>query len=268
VDDDVAARVAALEDQVIRLTAALHDTRASAAEPTDGVSAVSRRLLLGGGLAAVASGLAGTRPAGAQAATEASSVAFTPGGRLSSTNVQAALAELDAEKQPVATLDVRAAGAVGDGASDDTAAIQLALNIVALFGGGSVTIPSGTYRFTSRIVVPNGVDVWGCGGHQQGGSHTGAVLQAGGRDAQVVFNGVGGVSGNSASTATGSPIPTQLAAKVCSTSRTRSSASSLPCGCHARPRTAWWCVEHRTACSPSACSATALVTGWCSTPMP
>ncbi len=195
-DDDVAARVAALEAQVTRLTVALDATGASAAPPTGGMSAVTRRLLLGGGLAAVAGGLAGTRQAGAQPANDASSITFTPRGRLSSTNVQDALAELDAEKQPVATLDVRATGAVGDGATDDTAAIQLALNLVALFGGGTVTVAPGTYRFTGRIVVPSGVDVWGSGGHQQGGSHTGAVLQAGGRDAQVVFNGVGGVSGN------------------------------------------------------------------------
>ena len=206
-DDPVARRLAALEAEVARLTALIAGS--GAVEPTApsehdlraGGAAVSRRrLLMRGGLAAAAgaAGAAGiARPAAGQSAeTAASNVSFVPTGGVSSTTVQAALAELDADKQPAATLDVRVTGAVGNGTTDDTDAIQAACNLVSWLGGGTVTIPSGTFRFSAAIVVPDGVDLWGAGGHQQGGSGSGSVLKAAHRDAEVVFQGVGGTSGN------------------------------------------------------------------------
>ena len=53
-------------------------------------------------------------------------------------------------------LDVRcpgnAGGAVGDGAHDDTAAIQAAVN-TGVANNWPVHIPSGTYKITSRVTV-------------------------------------------------------------------------------------------------------------------
>lgn len=52
-------------------------------------------------------------------------------------------------------------GAVGDGADDDTIAIQAALNAAGTAGGGIVLFPAGTYRVTSRLDVPAEVSLWG-----------------------------------------------------------------------------------------------------------
>ncbi len=52
------------------------------------------------------------------------------------------------------TPSVRDFGAVGDGAADDTAALQKAVNAVAAAGGGSLLVPPGTYRLTAEIVFP------------------------------------------------------------------------------------------------------------------
>ena len=48
-----------------------------------------------------------------------------------------------------ADFDVRAFGAKGDGATKDTAAVQLALDACAQAGGGRVTVPPGTYLIGS-----------------------------------------------------------------------------------------------------------------------
>jgi hypothetical protein len=75
--------------------------------------------------------------------TDASLVSYTPAGTGAvTTNVQAKL------RQYVSVKDF---GAVGDGVTDDTAAIVLALN-----NGGHVVFPTGTYKVTT--VVINNVD--------------------------------------------------------------------------------------------------------------
>jgi hypothetical protein len=48
-------------------------------------------------------------------------------------------------------------GAVGDGANDDTAAIQAAIDAVVTAGGGAVYLPTGTYKLTDTLVVDTGV---------------------------------------------------------------------------------------------------------------
>jgi len=53
------------------------------------------------------------------------------------------------------TLDVRAFGAVGDGVTDDTAAIQAALDACDAAGGGVVFAPEGTYAFTQLNIRVN-----------------------------------------------------------------------------------------------------------------
>lgn len=46
-------------------------------------------------------------------------------------------------------------GAKGDGATDDTAAIQACVNFIASKGGGIVNIPSGTFKITTPIIISN-----------------------------------------------------------------------------------------------------------------
>jgi len=49
-------------------------------------------------------------------------------------------------------IDVRCNGAIGDGAHDDTSAIQTTIN-TAIANNWPVQIPSGTYKLTSRIAI-------------------------------------------------------------------------------------------------------------------
>lgn len=85
----------------------------------------------------------------------ASSVSFVPAG----TGAVARTAQ-DKMRESVSVLDF---GAVGDGVTDDTAAIQAAVNSFPS-GGGSVYLPRGTYKITSQITVAqNGMRVFGDG---------------------------------------------------------------------------------------------------------
>ncbi|HJN18301.1 MAG TPA: glycosyl hydrolase family 28-related protein, partial [Armatimonadota bacterium] len=52
------------------------------------------------------------------------------------------------------SLSARDFGAVGDGKTDDTAAIQEALDKAAADGGGIVRLPRGNYRVASHLTVP------------------------------------------------------------------------------------------------------------------
>lgn len=52
-----------------------------------------------------------------------------------------------------ATIDVRTFGTVGDGAEDDTTAIQAAIDFISALGGGTVYFPPGTYIVTATLTV-------------------------------------------------------------------------------------------------------------------
>lgn len=54
-------------------------------------------------------------------------------------------------------------GAVGDGETDDTAAIQAAIDAAVLLGGGCIHIPAGTYKTTSPIYLYDNVSIIGDG---------------------------------------------------------------------------------------------------------
>lgn len=57
-------------------------------------------------------------------------------------------------------LSVKDFGATGDGSSDDTAAVQAALDAVP-DAGGTVHFPAGTYRVTSTLTIPVVTDISG-----------------------------------------------------------------------------------------------------------
>ena len=52
-------------------------------------------------------------------------------------------------------ISVKDFGAAGDGVTDDTAAIQAALNAMSAVGGGVVTAPRGQYLLTSQLTIPS-----------------------------------------------------------------------------------------------------------------
>ena len=68
-------------------------------------------------------------------------------------------------------LSVKSYGAVGDGVTDDTAAIQATVDRMATIGGGTVIIPTGTYKITLAIVINiGGITI-------AGQSRTGTIIQ-------------------------------------------------------------------------------------------
>ena len=88
-----------------------------------------------------------------QGNTAADLVSYQPaGGSAVTTTVQAKLRE---------TVSVKDFGAVGDGVTDDTAAIQAAVN--SLTAGGTVIFPSGEYKITTVYVQNDRVALKGIG---------------------------------------------------------------------------------------------------------
>ncbi len=60
------------------------------------------------------------------------------------------------------TVNLRSFGAKGNGKTDDTRALQLAMRTVAAKGGGTIRVPAGTYRF-GALTLPNKVAITGDG---------------------------------------------------------------------------------------------------------
>lgn len=64
-------------------------------------------------------------------------------------------------KGPV--VDVRAFGAVGDGVTDDTEAIQTAITTLKNEGKKNLLIPVGTYIISNEIIIDGQLTIWGYG---------------------------------------------------------------------------------------------------------
>ena len=109
--------------------------------------------------------------------TGAANVGYTPAGTGAvATTVQAKLRQ---------TVSVKDFGATGNGSTDDTAAIQAALDSGAL----SIYAPSGTYRVTATINITRPVTFYG-----DGLANT-IFSQATNFDVFYIYNGVGVMSG-------------------------------------------------------------------------
>jgi len=89
-----------------------------------------------------------------------------------------AAAEISREKIVVKTVNAKDYGVIGDAASDDTAALQAALN-AAVAKGPICYLPSGHYRLNGALVVPPGVTLCGSSGGVPHSEHPiGTVLLA------------------------------------------------------------------------------------------
>lgn len=75
-------------------------------------------------------------------------------------------------KGPYPWADIKAFGAVGDGTTDDTAAIQAAISSLTAANGGVCYIPSGNFHVTSTLNVPLGVSFLGVGNQSALTTHT------------------------------------------------------------------------------------------------
>ena len=100
----------------------------------------------------------------ASGATSAANVSFTQAGT--------GAVERTVETKLNESVSVKDFGAVGDGVTDDTAAIQAAIDSLPAassiadpprygLGGGLVTLPSGTYKITSPITITHNVTLQG-----------------------------------------------------------------------------------------------------------
>ena len=68
----------------------------------------------------------------------------------------------DGMEIPIAVIDAKKdCGAVGDGVTDDTDAINLALSMAQMLGGGTVYLPEGKYLCNSFLIVPSNVTLRG-----------------------------------------------------------------------------------------------------------
>lgn len=80
------------------------------------------------------------------------------------TVVTAALTATSARFKGEPWFDVKAYGATGDGATDDTAAIQSAVAAASAAGGGTVAIPRGSYLISTVSITTPHVSIVGFGG--------------------------------------------------------------------------------------------------------
>jgi hypothetical protein len=116
------------------------------------------------------------------AATSADQVSYTPAGTGAvATNVQAKLRE---------TVSVQDFGAVGDGVTDDTAAIQAAIDASYSNYNKTVYVPNGIYKLTDKITITQGVMII-CEGSQGSNESYGTVFKHYSNDSCFRWDGSG-----------------------------------------------------------------------------
>jgi hypothetical protein len=77
-------------------------------------------------------------------------------------------------------VSVKDFGAVGDGVTDDTVAIQAAINYLNTLNGGTLLFPAGTFKVTAPITLADRIKMVGSGGHAGtliSGTHAGNIFQ-------------------------------------------------------------------------------------------
>lgn len=91
----------------------------------------------------------------------------------------AAISQVETVLQPWGQSNVKAYGATGNGTTDDTAAIQNAINAaVATGGAGVVRFPAGTFIVSAPLTLPNGITIAGAGTLKAASAtQTGAIFQ-------------------------------------------------------------------------------------------
>jgi parallel beta-helix repeat protein len=93
---------------------------------------------------------AGPRLGGSPPVTSGTGYPWVDGDMLYAADLNAAIAGASG------TVNVKGAGAVGDGVADDTAAFNAALATIAAQGAGKLYIPSGSYKLTSTMTYNAG----------------------------------------------------------------------------------------------------------------
>lgn len=118
-------------------------------------------------------------------ALNGTSVANTPAGNIAATDVQAAINELDSEKVAKGTivLNVKDYGALGDGSTNDTAAINAAIAAAAAGNQRTIYFPTGRYKVTSTLQINTK-------GIRFVGDRHGRIDVYGGSQIEASFNGV------------------------------------------------------------------------------
>lgn len=114
------------------------------------------------------------------------------GAPLTSAGINAPLAELDAAITALDPFDVRVFGATGDGSTDDTAAIQAAIDAADAATGGVVYLPTGTYKITSSLIIASVYGIGlvgpiGTGWQPMGAANGGAILNWAGGAAPMLI---------------------------------------------------------------------------------
>jgi len=109
--------------------------------------------------------------------------------------------------RPLPYIDVQIYGATGDGTTDDSAAIQAALDAAALNGPKRIVIPYGTYNIESKIELPNvDMEIMGSGWPTLNCNGAAAVFEQSNNENLTIFDGLSftgdgyGISYNMAAT--------------------------------------------------------------------
>ena len=84
----------------------------------------------------------------------ASTVAGAGSGKIGFSAAAAGSGSRTVQEKLRESISVKDYGAVGDGVTDDTAAIQAAINAVITPTGGGLYFPAGTYKITAKLLIP------------------------------------------------------------------------------------------------------------------